>query len=1036
MSYEIPAELEYKEKIMFGLDFMQLIYAIMFIIPLIIVLKSSLDYITKSFISALLIGLACMFMFFELYSRIKEIVMFFKLRNSYTKYLSSDKKVSILKVKPINFGIKTNDEKKVIVQSFRKFLNSLTFPIQIYIKTEPLKLDVYLNKLQQRTQNKELMQGMKEHIDSTMLNDKVLNKSFYIVIPDENGLEKQQCLDKLKDLNLEVTEVTLKNNKIFKIDVTPTDFKIKQFHTIVAVKGYPRFVESGFLDKIITSNGNFDISIHIEPDSIEHTMVMLNKELQKQKSDLFASELKGSISPSLEIKYNDTKSILEQLHKGQEKLFKVSLYVDCKASTSKELQNLVTKIQSEFNALMMVSKIPNYRMIQGLKSTLPLGINDLGISRNVTSNALSAFFPFTSPFLELDDTGIWLGMNKNNIPVIKDVFKQFNPNGCILASSGSGKSYTAKLIISRYIVNCTKVIVIDPQGEYTELVKHFKGQCIELSRTSSTIINPLDLVGHEYPDKRLSLMGLIPIMLGDLTESQKSLIDKAITTAYEKKGITLDESTWRYESPLISDVLNALESMTRGANQFEKVSIKSLTNRVEMYVKGVFGFLNNKTKIDFNNNFVCFDISKMPKQVQPVMMYLVLDYVYMKMKQDINRKLLVIDEAWALLGCAEESNYIFEIVKTCRKFNMGLLMINQEVEGLLNSKAGKSVLANTSYTFLMKQKPAVIKAIRETFDLSSIEKDFLLTASVGEGLLIMGNEHTELKVIASAQEHKLITTNADERLKFNKPKSVSKDVDKDVEIKADLSADVYPKCELSDDDVKYLIRNGYKEHNLKGIQSNRQEAYLIKQKHKESTQHIFLIWSIIQFLKKYTAKIEAPETVGADIIFESPVGKFAIEVETGYTAKHNKTALDEKIKRLNQEFQDRWCFVVSLSRLKYLYSTSAKTFSRVEVPKFLADLFSSHSNTQNQAVERLCHTNPANLPARIESTTNQTEANKMEQEQSKNEQQSKDYNKEYNNQPILETQISLSKDGKYIIHKTIITDIKPISYMEKVMGSE
>ncbi len=1026
MSYEIPAELEYKEIIMFGLTFMQLVYALIFAVPIIVVLKSELDYVSQSVILALLVGAALMFMFFGLTEKLKEIYQYLKLKQKYHKYLETDQKVSVLKIKPINFTIKTDEEKQVIIKTFRKFLNSLNFPIQILIKTEPLKLDEYLNQLQQKSLNKELVAGMKKHIGET-LNDKVLNKAFYIIIPEKSGLEKKQCMDKLKDLNLVVEEVKLPAQKYYKIEITSADFKIKQYHTIIAVRGYPRFVESGFLDKVVTSQGYFDISIHIEPDSIEHTMVTLNKELQKQKADLYSAELKGIVSPSLEIKYKDTKSILEQLHKGEEKLFNVSVYVECRASTKEELKDLVAKIQAELNALMMDSKIPAYRMIQGLKSTLPLGIDALGIKRNITSNALSAFFPFTSPFLEIDETGIWLGLNKNNIPVIKDVFKQFNPNGCILASSGSGKSYTAKLIISRYILNGTKVIVIDPQCEYKQLVKHFGGQCVEISRTSETVINPLDLVGHEYPDKRLSLMGLIPVMLGELTESQKSLIDKAISMAYEDRGITTDETTWNHICPMMSDVLDALKRMERGANTFEKVSVKSLMNRVEMYVNGVFCFLNKQTKLDFDNNFVCFDISKMPKLVQPVMMYLILDYVYMKMKEDINRKLLVIDEAWTLLGRAEDSNYIFEIVKTCRKFNLGLLLINQEVEGLLTSKAGKSVLANTSYTFLMKQKPAVIKDIKETFNLSPAEKDFLLTASVGEGLLIIGDEHTELKVVASAEEHKLITTNADELLKYEAKSAFRKDV----QIKLDLSSDVYRKADLSEDDVRYLIRNGYQDLNFKDAESNRQEPYLIKQKHKESSQHIFLVWSIIQHLKKYTSKIEALETVGADITFESPNGKFAIEVETGYIAKHNKTALAEKVERLNKEFKKNWCFVVSSSRLKYLYSSAPNALSRVEVPDFLSQLF-SHTNTQNRASESLYHTNSANLPARIGHSSTDTEVPKMEQEQPKTEQQTK----EYNNQPKLETQISLSRDGKYVIHKTIITDIKPIAYMEKVLGSE
>ena len=133
-------------------------------------------------------------------------------------------------------------------------------------------------------------------------------------------------------------------------------------------------------------------------------------------------------------------------------------------------------------------------------------------------------------------------------------------------------------------------------------------------------------------------------------------------------------------------------------------------------------------------------------------MFLVLDYVYMKMKSDIERKLLVVDEAWTLLSRTEDASYIFEIVKTCRKFNMGLFLINQEVEGMLNSQAGRSVLANSSYTILLRQKPAVIDDIQKTFHLSNVERMALLTAGVGEGILLMEDEHSELKIVASKEE--------------------------------------------------------------------------------------------------------------------------------------------------------------------------------------------------------------------------------------------------------------------------------------------
>ena len=285
--------------------------------------------------------------------------------------------------------------------------------------------------------------------------------------------------------------------------------------------------------------------------------------------------------------------------------------------------------------------------------------------------------------------GILLGMNKNNIPIIKDIFKLYNANGVVLASSGGGKSYFTKLMISRLLLNGTKVIVIDPQAEYVDLAQRFSGQLITISRESETIINPLDLMGHDYDEKKLTLLELFPIMIGQTSEIQKAVLDRALTSIYNAKGITNDKITWKKEPPLMVDLLQQLKEMSKYATIVEKETYRSLINRIEMYVTGVFSFLNKQTNLNFQNRFVVFNVGDMPSQVKPTVMFLILDYVYMKMKKDIERKILVVDEAWSLLQRTEDEGYIFKIVKTCRKFNLGLLLITQDVADLIKSDAGK-----------------------------------------------------------------------------------------------------------------------------------------------------------------------------------------------------------------------------------------------------------------------------------------------------------------------------------------------------------
>ena len=441
------------------------------------------------------------------------------------------------------------------------------------------------------------------------------------------------------------------------------------------------------------------------------------------------------------------------------------------------------------------------------------------------------------------------------------------------------------------------------------------------------MINPLDLMGHDYIEKRLSLMDLMPVILGDLSEPQKAFLDKAITETYKSKGINLESDTWNTEPPTLGDLLDSLNKLVGKSTQIERATLRSVINRLDMYVSGVFGFLNRHTNIEFNSDLVCFDISNMPKQIKPVVMFLVLDYVYMKMKSDINRKILLVDEAWTLLSRAEEASYIFEIVKTCRKFNMGLLLINQEVEDLFNSRAGKSVLANSAYTMLLRQKPSVIKNIGEAFHLSPSEKEHLLTASIGEGLLIMEDEHTKIKVIASPEENEIITTNADEILMQKQP---TKRDNVQKKINVNLDQRFYRKNKLNKDELKYLLNQGYKEFRKKSIVSGKEENFILKPRHNESPIHMFYVYDIFEYLQKKGAKAEMFTTKMPDIVFEINKKKYALEIETG-TVLENVNRIKEKVSLIKKQGYNDWYFIMTQKHLVKKYRHFGKTID----PRYL-----------------------------------------------------------------------------------------------------
>ena len=617
---------------------------------------------------------------------------------------------------------------------------------------------------------------------------------------------------------------------------------------------------------------------------------------------------------------------------------------------AKEEANLLAKkVKADLDGLMIQSKVPTFQMRDAYESMLPLCRDSLKVKRNIHTIGLSAFFPFSSPFLDIDYDGVLLGLNKNKIPYIKNIFKLTNANGIILATSGSGKSYFTKLLLSRQFMNGCDIIIIDPQGEYLAITEHYKGQTITISKNSNTIINPLDLMGHEYLEKRLSLMDLFQIMFGDLTEIQKAILDKAIDLTYGRKGINRD--SWKAKTaPRMGDLYKVLIGLERRCAAQEKVTYRALLNRLRMYTeKGVFSFLNRDTNINFNNNFVCFNIGAMPKQVKPVIMYLVLDYVYMRMKNSLKRKILVIDEAWSLLQTAEESSYIFEIVKTCRKYNLGLLMITQDVADLVASKAGHAVLANTSYTFLLRQKPAVISAVAKTFNLSQTEREYLIAAEKGRGILILENEHQELEVIASPKEHELITTNPDEMIRKGEKKKGKVEDKEDITITLDIEQDVHSAWDKKIEEKNFFANNSYVLGSFHDLTKGRQKEYFVKNRPPEGSSHTFHVDLIYREIRKHTKEVKKYRTERPDIVFINKAGEeIAIEVEMGIKSKFRskKRYHNEKFSARKKEYGNKCYIFLFKKRLENSYQRHGlPLLFRRQVVDFVTSQFSGLQNS-------------------------------------------------------------------------------------------
>jgi hypothetical protein len=718
----------------------------------------------------------------------------------------------------------------------------------------------------------------------------------------------------------------------------------EQLNRVIMAVGYPRNIREGWLDTIISSEGNYDLSLHITPSNVESILTQLNQELVKQESDLMAAQLKGIVNPSLKIQQQDTLNILEKLQKGEEKLFNMSLYVNARAYNKEKLSLLSKKIVSELNSIMIIPKIPFLRMRDALKSIYPLQEDSLKVTRNIPGDALSACFPFTTAYLNIDNEGILFGLNKNNnIPIILDPYSFANYNGLILGTSGGGKSVTAKLFILRNQLRGVKTMIIDPQGEYEELTKQYQGQLVEISRESSTIINPFDLMEQDLGEKMLSLMDLFKIMCGELTEVQKNILDKIILKSYEKKGIISNNpETWTREPPIMEDIYKELLQEKKTATKLEKMTYEALENRLRIYAKGTLSFINKQTNLDLSNDLICFNISKMPNQIKPTMMYLIMDFVHKKMQKDRERKALIIDEAWTLLRYAEHSKHIFELIKTARKFGLGIIILTQEVGDLIASEAGKTILANTSWKFLARQEPTVIEEPSQKFHLNQEEQNYLLTALPGEGLLFAMNDHIPLKVVPSPSEYELITTNPDEIIQRNKKlKELGKK--KELENLSPFSLDkkYYLKKELTPDQIEFLKEHNFQEARLCALENYSQWYLIQKPDSNESLEHHFMVQVMAEKLKEKGYETVTYATSKPDILCWIPKKKnseehdvIAFEIETGKQLR-NKQDLEHKTSLNNHQKYKEWYYIVTNNTDKKEYEKYHPTMTRKEVKKYL-----------------------------------------------------------------------------------------------------
>ncbi|SER91085.1 VirB4 family type IV secretion system protein [Actinokineospora terrae] len=545
-----------------------------------------------------------------------------------------------------------------------------------------------------------------------------------------------------------------------------------------AVVGFPREVHPGWLAPLLTYPGRLDVSVHIEPIDPATAADRLKKQLAKLEAGHRHTAEHGRLfDPRVEAATEDAYDLSSRVARGEGRLFRVGLYLTIHAATEKILADEVAALRSLCASLLLDAKHTTYRSLQGWVSTLPMGLDLIGMRRTFDTAALGAAFPFTSPDLPAPDptsvaapSGVLYGYNIGSQGLVHwDRFGEgmHNYNSVILGRSGSGKSYLVKLELLRSLYRGIEIAVIDPEDEYARLATAVGGTYVHLG-APSVRLNPFDLPIHTRADGRrtapkdaltrrsLFLHTVIAVLVGqDLEAGERAALDRAIAATYQSVGITADPRTWTRPSPILRDLRDQLaEAGERSAAE--------LAARLHPYVDGAFAQLfDGPTSTSPEGHLTVFSLRDVPDELKGVGTLLVLDAVWRRVSNPAVRRprLVVVDEAWLLMQQKAGAEFLFRMSKASRKHWAGVTVATQDTPDLLASELGQAIVANAATQILLRQASQAIDEVGRAFDLSAGERAFLLSADRGQGLLSSGTQRVAFQAIASPTEHYLVTSN-------------------------------------------------------------------------------------------------------------------------------------------------------------------------------------------------------------------------------------------------------------------------------------
>ena len=549
----------------------------------------------------------------------------------------------------------------------------------------------------------------------------------------------------------------------------------EKYGRVMFLKDYAAFLKDDILTKLTDISRNLMLSIDIIPiptdeavREVENRMLGVETNAANwQRRQNANNNFTAMLPYDMELQRKETKEFLEDLTTRDKKMMFALVTIVHMADTKKQLDEDTESIRTAARERMCQLAVLKWQQMDGLNTALPIGVRKIGVSRTLTTESLAALMPFRVQEIA-HRHGIYYGQNaisKNMI--VADRQQLMNGNSFIVGVSGSGKSFAGKNeIVNLMLAEDCDVILLDPEREYSALVRAMGGEVIHISATSPNHINAMDM-NREYGDganpvilKSEFVLSLCEQLIGgqNLGAKQKSIIDRCTAGIYRQ-----------YQSRGYEGTPPTLQDFHRKLLSQDEPEAKEIALAIELFTEGSLNTFAKHTNVDTNNRLICYDILDLGKQLMPIGMLVVLDSILNRITKNrakSRKTFIFIDEIYLLFQHEYSANFLFTLWKRVRKYGAYCTGITQNVEDLLQSHTARTMLANSEFLIMLNQAPTDRLELAKLINISSEQMDFIKDVNPGCGLIKVGSALVpfENRFPKNTELYRLMSTKVNEKI--------------------------------------------------------------------------------------------------------------------------------------------------------------------------------------------------------------------------------------------------------------------------------